>query len=79
MTSVDPKILLYAARYALGAQTSAPRDVLSAIVINVDAVRCDPSVRDKIVRLLSDEWDGRWDDELGPLRFNALRMLTEAA
>lgn len=75
MTVIDPNVLLYAARYAIGRQTSAPRDVLSAIVLNVDNIRCNHQVRQEIVRLLTDEWAGEWDDELGQLRFNALRML----
>lgn len=79
MTYLDPTILLYATRYAIAAQTHAPRDVLSSIVLHADAVRCDVPVCDEIVRLLTDGWLGEWDDELGPLRFNALRMLTEEA
>lgn len=74
--TIDPNVLLYATRYAIGTQTTAPRDVLSAIVLNADAVRCHHQVRTEIVRLLTDEWVGEWDDALGQLRFNALRMLS---
>lgn len=78
ITTVDPTILLYAARYAFGRQTSAPRDALSAIVINADAIRCEPGICEAIVRLLRDEWHEDWDHDLASLRHNALRMLEEA-
>ncbi|HEY7821964.1 MAG TPA: hypothetical protein VIG24_03980, partial [Acidimicrobiia bacterium] len=67
MTTVEPIILLYAARYAFGRQTSAPRDALSAIVINAASIRRDAGVCQAIKSLLSEDWLPDWDEALGPL------------